>query len=122
MINTGLEVVGREMGALREPVGTERFKRDFLLDTANEEQQDIVRAVVVIKDAQEASQIPRLYAVPCLTHLLPPVPLFITHKVFATYDALVEWALASIVADDGVAAAGLPTPEKVANDPNVYRN
>ena len=35
----------------------------------------------------------------------------ITRQAAANYDALVEWALASIVAGDGAAAAGLPTPE-----------
>ena len=34
---------------------------------------------------------------------------------------MVEWALASIIAGDGAAAAGLPTPEEVAHDPTVYR-
>ena len=33
-----------------------------------------------------------------------------------------EWALASIVASDGAAAAGLPTPEEVAHDPTVCQN
>ena len=40
----------------------------------------------------------------------------------ANYDALVEWALASIIAGDGAAAAGLPTPEEVAYDPTVCQN
>ena len=30
-----------------------------------------------------------------------------------------EWTLASIIAGDGAAAAGLPTPEEVAHDPTV---
>ena len=33
-----------------------------------------------------------------------------------------EWALASIIAGDGAAAAGLPTPEKVAHNPTVCQN
>ena len=33
-----------------------------------------------------------------------------------------EWALASIIASDGAAAAGLPTPEEVAHDPTVCQN
>ena len=33
-----------------------------------------------------------------------------------------EWALASIIAGDGAAAAGLPTPEEVAHDPTVCQN
>ena len=38
------------------------------------------------------------------------------------YDALVEWALVSIIAGDVAAAAGLPTPEEVAHDPTVCQN
>ena len=33
-----------------------------------------------------------------------------------------EWALASFIAGDGAAAAGLPTPEEVARDPTVCQN
>ena len=33
-----------------------------------------------------------------------------------------EWALASIIADDGAAAAGLPTPVEVAHDPTLCQN
>ena len=33
-----------------------------------------------------------------------------------------EWALASIIAGDGAAAAGLPTPEEVAHDSTVCQN
>ena len=33
-----------------------------------------------------------------------------------------EWALASIIAGDGAAAAGLPTPEEVAHNPTVCQN
>ena len=40
----------------------------------------------------------------------------------ANYDALVEWALASIIGGDGAAAVGLPTPEEVAHDPTVCQN
>ena len=38
------------------------------------------------------------------------------------YGALAEWALAPIIAGDGAAAAGLPTPEEVAHDPTVCQN
>ena len=33
-----------------------------------------------------------------------------------------EWALASIIAGDGAAAAGLPTPEEVAHDPTLCQS
>ena len=57
-----------------------------------------------------------------LSHLLRTVPPSITCQAAANYDALVEWALASIIAGDGTAAAGLPTPEEVAHDPTVCQN
>ena len=44
------------------------------------------------------------------------------HTAAASYDALVQWALASIIAGDGAATAGLPTPEEVAHDPTVCQN
>ena len=75
-----------------------------------------------MEDAQASFQILRLSATSCLSHLLRPVPPSITCQAAANYDALVEWALASIIAGDGAAAAGLPTPEEVAHDPTVCQN
>ena len=54
-----------------------------------------------------------------LSRLLRTVPPSITCQAAANYDALVEWALASIIIGDGAAATGLPTPEEVAHDPTV---
>ena len=73
------------------------------------------------QDAQASFQILRLSATSRLSHLLRTVPPSITGQAAANYDALVEWALASIIAGDGAAAAGLPTPEEVAHDPTVAR-
>ena len=64
----------------------------------------------------------RLSATSRLSHLLRTVPPSITCQAAANYDALVECALASIVAGDGAAVAGLPTPEEVAHDPSVCKN
>ena len=50
------------------------------------------------------------------------VPPSITCQAAANYDALVEWSLASIVAGDGTAVAGLPMPEEVAHDSTVGQN
>ena len=50
------------------------------------------------------------------------VPPSNTCQAGANYDALVEWTLASAIAGDGAAAAGLPTPEKVAHDPTACQN
>ena len=77
-----------------------------------------------MEDAQASFQILRLSAASRLSHLLRTVPPPITHQAALTtdYDALVECTLASIIAGDGAAAAGLPTPEEVAHDPTVYQN
>ena len=76
-----------------------------------------------MEDAQASFQILRLSATFHLSHLLRTVPPSITCQAAANYDALVEWAMASIIiAGDGAAAVGLPTPEEVAHDPIVCQN
>ena len=75
-----------------------------------------------MEGAHASFEILRLSATFRLSHLLRTVPPFITCQTAANYDALVEWALASIIAGDGAAAGGLPTPEKVAHDPTVCQN
>ena len=110
------------MRAVGVPVGTEQFQRDFLQEAVNGEPAELVRALVPMEDAQASFQIFRLSATSRLSRLLRTVPPSITCQAAANYDALVEWALASIVAGDGAAAAGLPTPEEVADDPTVCQN
>ena len=122
MDTTGLTVVRRGMRVVAVPVGTEQFQRGFLLEAVNGDPAELVRALVPIEDAQASFQILRLSATSCLSHLLRTVPPSITCQAAANYDALVEWALASIIAGDGAAAAGLPTPEEVAHDPTVRQN
>ena len=107
------------MGVVRVPVGTEQFKRDFMKEAVHGEPTELVRALVPMDDAQASFQILRLSAVSRLSHLLRTVPPSIAQEASRHFDALIEWALASIIAGDGAAAAGLPTPEEVANDPNV---
>ena len=75
-----------------------------------------------MEDAQASFQILRLSATSRLSHLLRTVPPSITCQAAANYDALVEWPLASIIAGDGAAAAGVPTPAEVAHDPTVCQN
>ena len=118
---TGLTVVGQGMRVVGVPVGTEQFKRDFVKEAVNREPAELVRALVPMDDAQASFQILRLSSVSRLSHLLRTVPPSITQEASRHFDALIEWALASIIAGDGAAAAGLPTPEEVANDPNVCR-
>ena len=122
MDTTGLTVVRQEMRVVGVPVGTEQFQRDFLQEAVNGEQAELVRALVLMDDAQASFQILRLSATSRLSHLLRTVPLSITGQAAENYDALVEWALASIIAGDGAAAAGLPTPVEVAHDPTVCQN
>ena len=112
---TGMRFVG-------VPVGTEQFQRDFLQEEVNGEPAELVRALVPMEDAQASFQILCLSATYRLSHLLRTVPPSITCQAAANYDALVEWALASIIAGDGAAAVGLPTPEEVAHDPTLCRN
>lgn len=47
-----------------------------------------------------------------MSHLLRTASSSIMHEGSTAHDALVEWALAAIVADDGAAAASLPTSEE----------
>ena len=122
MNTKGLTVVRQGMRVVEIPVGTEQFKRDFLQEEVNGEPAEIVRALVPMEDAQASFQILRLSATSRLSHLLRTVPPFITCQAAANYDALVEWTLVSIIAGNGAAAAGLPTPEEVAYDPTVCQN
>ena len=122
MDTTGLTVVRQGMRVVGVPVGTEQFQRDFLQETVNGEPAELVRALVPMEDAQASFQILRLSATSRLLHLLRTVPPSMTCQTAANYDALVEWALASIIAGDGAAAVGLPTPEEVAHDPTVCQN
>ena len=76
-------------------------------------------ALVQTGDAQASFQILRVSPDFRPPHLLRTVPPSITCQAAADYDALVEWALASIIAGYGATAAGLPTLEEVAYDPTV---
>ena len=80
-----------------------------------------MRALVPMENAQASFHILRLSATSRLSHLLRTVPSPITCQAAANYDASVEWALASIIAGDGAATAGLPTPD-VAHDPTECQN
>ena len=95
---------------------------EFLQEVVNGEPAELVRALVPMEDAQAIFQIFCLSAASRLSHLFRTVPPSIKCQAAANYDALVEWALASVIAGDGAAAAGLPTPEEVANGPTVCRN
>ena len=121
MDSIALTVVGQGMRVVGVPVGTEQFKRNFEKEAANGEPAEHVRALVPMGDAQASFQILRLAVVSRLSYLLRTVPPSITQEAFIHFDALIEWALASIIAGDGAAAAGLPPPEEVANGPSVCR-
>ena len=100
MDTTGLTVVRQEMRIVGVPVGAEQFQRGFLQEAVNGEPAELVRALVPMKDAQVSFQILRLSATSHLSHLLRTVPPSITCQAAENYDALVEWALASIIAGD----------------------
>ena len=123
MVNKELTIARQGMKVVRVPLGTKTFQRDFLREAANGEPAELVRALVPMEDAQASFQILRLLATSRLSHhLLRTVPPSLTCQSAANYNALVEWALASIVTGDGSAAAGLLTPEEVAHDPTVCQN
>ena len=122
MDTTGLTVVRQGMRVVGVPVGIEQFQRDFLQEAVNGKPAELVRALVPTEEAQASFYILRLSATSRLSHLLRTVPLSITCQAAANYDALVEWALAPMIAGDGAAAAGLPTPKEVAHDPPVCQN
>ena len=119
---TGLTVVRQGMRVVGVPVGTEQFQRDFLQEAVNGEPAELVRALVPMENAQASFQSLRLSATSRLSHLLRTVPPSITCQAAANHDALVEWALAYIIAGDGAAAAVLPTPEEVAHDCTLCHN
>ena len=120
MDTTGLTVVRQGIRVVGVPVGTEQF--DFLQEAINGEPVELVMAPVPMEDAQASFQILRLSATSRLSHFLRTVPPSITCQAAANYDALVEWALAFIIAGEGAAAVGLPTPEEVAHHPTVCQN
>ena len=122
MDTTGLTVVRQGMRVVGVPVGIEHFQRDFLQEAVNGEPAELVRALVPMEDTQASFQILRLSVTSRLSHLLRTVPPSITCQAAGDYDALVDWALASIIAGDGAAAAGLSTPEEVVHDPTVCQN
>ena len=122
MDTTGLTVIRQGMRVVGVPVGTEQFQRDFLQEAVNGEPAELARALVPMEDAPASFQILRLSATSRLSHLLQTVPPSITCQAAANYDALVEWALASITAGDGAAATGILTPKEVAHDPTVCQN
>ena len=78
--------------------------------------------LIPIGDAQAIFQILRLSATSSLSYLLRTVPPSSIRQIAANRDALVEWALASIIAGDGAAMAGLQNPEEAARDPTVCQN
>ena len=78
-------------------------------------------ALVPMDNVQASFQILCLSSVSRLSHLIRTAPPSITQEASRHFDVLIVWALASIIAGDGAAVAGLPTSEEVANDPNVCR-
>ena len=80
-----------------------------------------MRALVPMEVAQASFQILCLSAASRRSHLLRTAPPSATHLTAADYDAVLEWALASIKVGDGAAATELSNPEEVHCDPTVYQ-
>jgi len=104
------------------PVETEHFKLKFLNEADNVESAELVRALLPLDDTQASFQILHLSAVSCMSQILRTVPPSITHEALSSFDALVQCALASIIAGDDAAATGPPTAEEIVNDPSFCRN
>ena len=106
-LDTTGPTVGRQgMRVVGVPVGTGQFQCDFSQKAVNGEPAELVRALVPMEEPQASFQILRLSATSCLSHLLRTVSPSITCQAAANYDALVEWALGSIIAGDGAARQG----------------
>ena len=76
-----------------------------------------LRVLVPTEHARASFPILRLPTAFRLSHLLCTVLPSITYQAAADYDAfLVEWVLTSIIAGNGAASVGQPTPEEVADD------
>ena len=91
-------------------------------EVINGEPTELVRVLLPIEDAQARFQILRLSLAYRMSHRLRTVPPSTTLQAVADYDALVGWALVSIIAGDGAATAGLPTPKEVAHDSIMCQN
>ena len=109
----------RDMGV---PLGTEQFQRDFLQKAVIGKPVELARALIPMENAQASFQMLRLSATSRLSHLLRTASPFIPCQAASNYGALVEWALVSIIAGEGTAAAGLSTPEEIAHDPTECQN
>lgn len=74
-----------------------------------------------MEDAQARFQIMSLPAVTCAVVLLRTLPLSAMRDTAAEYDALLEWALASVTAGEGAGAAGLASPDEARPDLSLCR-
>lgn len=55
-------------------------------------------------------------AITRITFLLCTLPPSVTRNATEEYDALMDWALASVIAGEGAGAAGLGSPDEVQTD------
>ena len=90
MDDTGLTVVRSSIRAVRVPIGTVYFKRDFSQEIVNGKLAKLVGVLVPMEDAEASFQISRLFTISRLSHLLRTVPPSITYQVAPYYDALVQ--------------------------------
>ena len=121
MVATQLTVVGRGMRVVGVPVGTADYQRESVETAMREDPAELLRALVPMEDAQASFQIMRLSAVTRMTFLLRALPPSVTRDAAKEYDAMLEWALASVIAGEGAIAAGLAGPDEVRANPNLCK-
>ena len=119
--NTQLQLAEGGLSVVGVPVGTEDHQRQFVSETMRGEPAELLRKLVKMEDAQASFQILRLSAVSRMTFLLRNVPPTVTKQAASDHDALVEWALASIIAGEGAATSGLASPEEVRSNPELCK-
>ena len=117
--SAGLTVVQQGIETMGVLGRTEQCNGGFLQEAVNGEPAELVRVLVPMEEAQASYQILRLSSGSRLSHLLCTVQPSITHQASPDYDALMEWALAPIIASDGAAAAGLRIPEEEVHGPRM---
>ena len=110
----GLKIVGI-------PVGAETYIKEEVRATTMEEPASLLRELTQLDDPQVSLQIVRLSAVTKINFLLRALPPALTHAAAAKFDALVEWALAAIVAGPQSFRDGLPSPQEVEHHPDKAR-
>lgn len=103
------------------PVGTETLQRQFAAEAMRGDPAELLRTLVPIEDAQAAFQIMRSSTVFLMTLLLRALPFSVARAAAEEYDALLEWALASVITGQGAGAAGPASLDEVRTNHSLCR-